>query len=87
MVSKRKFPKCAGCLSTRRIQWHHLEGRLFDILVALCSICHLELTRGLERLKIHTSKATGSTIHGCRAIVYFLWFFLDKLLERVEKEH
>jgi len=47
----------------------------------------MEITIGLARLKIETSKAKGSTIHGCRAIVYLLWFFLDKLLGRLEKEN
>jgi len=86
-VPKQKKPKCAGCGSTRHTQWHHLAGRLFNILVALCSACHTEITTGLARLRIETSKAKGSTIHGCRAIVYLLWFFLDKLLGRLEKEN
>jgi len=85
-VPKQKKTKCACCGSTRHTQWHHLAGRLFNILVALCSACHMEITIGLARLKIETSKAKGSTIHGCRAIVYLLWFFLDKLLGRLEKE-
>jgi hypothetical protein len=84
---KLKKAKCAGCGSARHTQWHQLAGRLFNILVALCSACHAEITTGLARLKIETSKAKGSTIHGCRAIVYFLWFFLDKLLARLEKEN
>jgi hypothetical protein len=86
-VPKPKNVKCACCGSARHTQWHHLAGRLFNILVALCSACHLDITTGLARLKIETSKAKGSTIHGCRAIVYFLWFFLDKLLARLEKEN
>jgi hypothetical protein len=81
-----KNAKCACCGDTRHTQWHHLAGKLFNILVALCAACHLDLTTGLSRLRIETSKAKGSIIHGCRAIVYFLWFFLDKLLERLEKE-
>ena len=62
-VPKLKKAKCACCGSTRRMQWHHLAGRLFNILVALCSACHLDITTGLARLKIETSKAKGSTIH------------------------
>jgi hypothetical protein len=86
-VPKLKKTKCAGCGSTRHTQWHHFAGRLFNMLVALCSACHLEITTGLTRLKIETSKRKGSFTHGCRAIVYFLWFFLDKMLERLEKEN
>jgi hypothetical protein len=86
-LPKLQKTRCAFCGSCRHTQWHHLAGRLFNILVALCSACHLEITTGLARLKIETSRKKGSLIHGSRAVVYFLWFFLDKLLERLEKEH
>ena len=82
---KPKFSKCAGCKSTRNIQWHHLSGKLFDLLVALCVPCHTEITTGLGRLGIETGKKQGSPVHGCRALVYFLWFFVDKYLERIER--
>jgi hypothetical protein len=77
--------KCACCGSTRHTQWHHIAGRIFNIVIALCSACHSEVTTGLARLKIETSKAKGSLTNGCRAIVYLLWFVLDKFLERLEK--
>jgi hypothetical protein len=77
--------KCACCGKTRHIVWHHFAGRLFDMLIALCAACHLEITIGLARLRIETSKKRGSLKHGCRAIVYLLWFVHDKHLERLEK--
>ncbi len=82
---RTKLPKCAACRSVRNIEWHHVAGRLFDLLVALCSPCHEETTTALSRLRIETSKKKGSPVHGCRALVYFLWFFIDKYLERIEK--
>ena len=83
-MPKPKHPKCACCQGTQRIQWHHLGGKLFDLLVAACYDCHLEVTVGLARLKIETSEKKGSVTDSCRALVYFLWFFLDKFLARVE---
>ena len=77
--------KCACCGSTRHTQWHHIAGRVFNILIALCHSCHLEITTGLARLRIETSEKKGSLEHGCRAIVYLLWFVHDKFLERLEK--
>ncbi len=81
-----KHLKCASCGSPHRIEWHHLGGRLFDLLVAECRECHLDLTVGLARLKIETSEKKGSLIDACRALVYFLWFFLDKFIARLGKE-
>jgi hypothetical protein len=68
------------------MQWHHLGGKLFDVAIRLCGDCHLGITVGLARLKIETSEKKGSLIHACRAMAYFFWFFLDKLLERIERE-
>ena len=85
-MPKVRKPKCACCGKTHYIVWHHFAGRIFDMLIALCTACHLEVHTGLARLKIETSKAKGSLTHGCRGVVYLLWFVLDKFLERLEKE-
>jgi len=72
--------KCVFCGSTRKIEIHHVAGRLFNFTVALCHECHVDITVGLKRLKIHTSRKVKSLLDPCRATLFFLW----KLFEQFE---
>jgi len=80
-IRKRKrVRKCVFCGSTRKIEIHHVAGRLFKFTVPLCHECHVDMTVGLKRLKIHTSRKVKSLLDPCRATIFFLW----KLFEQFE---
>jgi uncharacterized protein YlaI len=79
------IPKCALCKRTREIKWHHLAGKGFDILLALCSECHDEVTVKLGRLDIHTSARKGSHLDSMMATTYILYRLQEKEHEKQKR--
>ena len=70
---------CVLCGSTRKIQMHHVGGRVFDFTLPLCHRHHVTITVGLKRLRIDTSAKAKHVRDACRATTYFLWMLLDQL--------